>query len=572
MAERAAEIRRTDPDRPLLVAKAALAAALAASGVFLFIGFTKLWFNLDEWDLVAHRGLHLGSTGIFYPHNEHWLTVPIIVWRTIFNLVGVRDYWLYALPLILAHLATVWLLWRFMVRHQVEIWTATLLAITFAFLGVGGANLIWAFQLAFVGSVAFGMLAIDAIETDRTWLAPLWLICSLMCSDLGIPMTLALVCVVVVHRRFRDAAIAVVPALAVFLIWFGAIGHQGVTSSDSALESGNLGGLIRYVWAGLTWSLSGFLDAPHVFGILMVILLAGAAVIYRNAPAALGASAVLFYGFVGSGRVQDGVQQATSSRYSYVAVALLLPLIGWSLTQLVRRSHLRPAVLTALALLVGVNVLMLHREQQAAVTADLQTVGDPQFYSDYSNQEPQIQAAAFLLHQGKKYPGQFPTNSLCAIVPNPQQCLPQDTIDVSTLAALVYRHQFPIPTHVAPGLLQGENSVLNVSLLPAMGSQERQSPLAPSHCTTVGPYEPLKVTSFKPDVLNIFVPRKERSVVAMVTFPALDGTGRTSTLLPLALGESVLKLPFGHYTSAVIASRHSIFQACQPGGAATITS
>ena len=96
-----------------------------------------------------------------------------------------------ALPLILAHLATVYLLWRFMLRHQVEVWTATLLAIAFAVVGVGSQNLTYAFQLTFVGSVAFGMLAIDAIETDRTWLAPLWCVCSLMCSDLGIPMIVA---------------------------------------------------------------------------------------------------------------------------------------------------------------------------------------------------------------------------------------------------------------------------------------------------------------------------------------------------------------------------------------------
>lgn len=261
------------PDRSSAIANGALAVALIGTALFLLLGFTKVWFNLDEWDFLAHRGLRLANAGVFYPHNAHWTTIPIIVWRAIFNVVGVRDYWVYALPLVLAHLGTVYLLWRFMLRHQVEVWTATLLAIAFSVVGVGSQDVTFAFQLTFVGSVAFGLLAIDAIETDRVWLAPLWGVCSLMCSDIGIPMLVACGFVALVQRKWREAVIAVVPPSFIFLVWYAAIGRQGVTS-DSALATGNIGDLPSYMWTGLTSSLSGFLDAPHFIGILMVLLLA----------------------------------------------------------------------------------------------------------------------------------------------------------------------------------------------------------------------------------------------------------------------------------------------------------
>ena len=54
-----------------------------------------------------------------------------------FDLVGVRHYWLYTIPMILAHVAIVHLLWRLMLRHGVNPWTATLLVATFAVLAVG---------------------------------------------------------------------------------------------------------------------------------------------------------------------------------------------------------------------------------------------------------------------------------------------------------------------------------------------------------------------------------------------------------------------------------------------------
>ena len=259
------------------------------------------------------------------------------------------------------------------------------------------------------------------------------------------------------------------------------------------METLDIGGLPSYVWTGLTSSFSGFLDAPHFVGVLMVVLLAAMAVVYRNAPAALAAAVLPFYAFVGLGRLQLGTSQATAQRYSYVAVAMVLPLIGWLLTRLVRIVYLRPLVMAALGLLVVLNLIVLHRQQEVR-----------QSLLAFTNEQTQMDAAALLLHQGKTYPGQFPANSLCATIVN-AQCVAQDVPDTSTLAAWVRKKQFPVPTHVAPGVLQAEESVLNVSVSSVPRYRQGGTALAPSQCATIRLYEPLTVKSSSPVSLFIHV-------------------------------------------------------------------
>ena len=531
--------RSSETERPSALASGLLVLALVGSAVYLLIASTRLWFWLDEWDFLANRGIRLGNQGLFFPHNEHWSTIPIIVWRTIFNVVGVRDYWLYALPLIVAHLVLVYLLWRFMLRHQIEVWTATFLAVAFAFVGVGGEDLDRAFQLTFVASVAFGMLAIDAIETDRVWLAPLWCICSLMCSDLGVPMVIACGLVALVQRRWRDAAIAVVPAAVVFVVWYLAIGYQG-TTSDPSFGTLRIGQLWSYVWTGLTTCFSGFLDAPHFVGILAVVVLGAGAVVYRNAPAALAASVLPLYGFIALGRVQLGASEASASRYSYAAVALALPLIGWLLTQLVRSVFLRPLVMVALALLVAMNMVVLHRQMQ-----DNQQMKE-------AAQEMQMDTAAFLLNQGKTYPAQFAAYSDCARLPN-AMCVDQDVPTLSTLVDWVHKKQFPVPTDVTPGMLEAEEAVLNVSVSSTARYPRGTASLTPGPCATPTIFTPLTITSSRPVSLFVSVAPPLDNAVATVTFPAHDGLASTSTLVSLPKG-TWLNVPLGRYPTALVSS------------------
>jgi len=57
----------------------------------------RLWFFGDDWEFMLHRGLtgH-PDYGLFYPHNEHWSTLPILVFRSLYAVFGARRYMPYA--------------------------------------------------------------------------------------------------------------------------------------------------------------------------------------------------------------------------------------------------------------------------------------------------------------------------------------------------------------------------------------------------------------------------------------------------------------------------------------------
>ena len=200
----------------------------------------NLWFFGDEWDFLTRRGLHGAYFSIWTPHNEHWSVLPILLWRGIYSLEHLSSYWPYLIPLLLAHAVVVHLIWRRCLREGADVWVATVLALLFALLGTGAENLTWAFQIGFVSSLLFGLLAMEAAEAPRRDRAPrltsLWgrditaaalALAALMCSTVGLATTLALGVVLLSrHGWWRTARTLAVP-LGAFAIWFGLAGRVG---------------------------------------------------------------------------------------------------------------------------------------------------------------------------------------------------------------------------------------------------------------------------------------------------------------------------------------------------------
>jgi hypothetical protein len=69
------------------------------------------------------------------PHNEHWSTLPILVYRMLWRFFGLRTYVPYKLITILLHLTTAVLLRVVMRRAGVNPWIATAAASLFALFG-----------------------------------------------------------------------------------------------------------------------------------------------------------------------------------------------------------------------------------------------------------------------------------------------------------------------------------------------------------------------------------------------------------------------------------------------------
>lgn len=526
---------------------------LAAAGVFLLYEFTRQWFVGEEWDYLAYRGVRWGQQGspysfpfrqegLFYPHNEHWQTIPILIWRGLFNLVGVRYYWLYALPLIVAHLGIVHLLWRLMLRHKVEPWTATLLVAAFAVVGVGSENLVWAFQLGFVGSLAFGLLAVEAIEHDRIWLPPIWGTCALMCSGIGLPMVAGGGLVALARRRPRIAVSAVLPPVVIYLIWYVTVGHTATNNGGlSHLASLNFGVLVSYLWTGLTVSMGGFVDGSQHLGAVLVAVLAGAALVRRNVPAALAVTTVVLYVTIGLARSATyGAAQAATSHYSYITVALVLPLIGQLITILMRNRDFRPIVVSGLVLLIAVNAQVLYTRTTP-------------FRSYAKFQERQVETAAYLIHKGERFPGQVTYSDYYGGSEGP---------GLAALTALVERGQVPVPTKVAPNILRAERAILGVYASPRRGYAGNLTfslPGAPT-CVRTSPRRSVVVSLNGSGSLRLRHPG-DAYAVSFVHVPGAPSI--SSVVVTSKPGDRWLNVAAGAYSTAVITAYPAAVRLCE---------
>ncbi len=307
-----------------------------------------IWFGIDDFDFLADRGLHRSTYSIFYPHNQHWTTIPILIWRALFTLVKMHTAFPYLLVLLVAHVALAHVLWRAMRRMHVEPMLATALVVVFEFLGAGDENIVVPFQICFTGAVLLGWLFVllhnraTPASGWRWFAAPVVGILSLMMSGVSVTMVVVGGLVALLRRGPRAAGVAVAPPAVVYLTWFLAVGHQAFVSSQS------IGATVRsipaYVYSGITSALSQTIDKHLGTGLgLAAFLLLALWLVLRHdlarteaAPAfGAAAGAVIFFAITAAGRSQLGTLQASAPRYVYVCLALLLPAFGLLLSSLV---------------------------------------------------------------------------------------------------------------------------------------------------------------------------------------------------------------------------------------------
>jgi hypothetical protein len=371
-------VRAAEPRRRILrPAPAVHLLSLAVAAVALMYLERNQWFFYDEWDFLARRGLHLGEFGILWGHGEHWSTIPILAYRALAHTVGLRSYAPYMAMLVLLHIVLAHLLWRCMLRGGADPWIATALVGVFLVLGAGANNLDWAFQIGFVGALSMGMLALLLADRDaplgrRDAVVVLLMIAALMFSGIGVTMA-AVVGVAAWLRRGWPTAVAltVIPA-AVYLTWLATAARTVSMFPPSRSE---LLTVPDYVWAGLTHSteaVTGLAGAGAVLVLALVVLLVRDHRLVGSRAAAAHAAAVgaaVFYLITGVGRIHLGIDGAASTRYVYIACALLLPAAGLVLSRSIGRSAIGLGVLLAFvagALVHNVDLLVADARSWSA--------------------------------------------------------------------------------------------------------------------------------------------------------------------------------------------------------------
>jgi hypothetical protein len=130
------------------------ASAIAAVATILVLG-RSLTFQGDEWAFIDSRSLADPATW-FVPHTAHWVTVPVIVYRSLVETVGLSSYLPYLLVLAVVHVVVAAAVFA-LVRREIGDWPALAAGLVVMFLGRGFENLFWAFQMGFVGGIAAGL-------------------------------------------------------------------------------------------------------------------------------------------------------------------------------------------------------------------------------------------------------------------------------------------------------------------------------------------------------------------------------------------------------------------------------
>jgi hypothetical protein len=345
-------------------------ATLAGSAVVLLQIHTRLWFFFDEWDFITH---YLGDDpqrGLLQPHNEHWSTIPVLVYRVLGDTVGLRSYLSYAAVLIALHLALVHALWWVARRSGAGPAITTAACFIMALLGAGSQNILWAFQIGFIGSVLCAW--VHALLVDhpgrfggRDILGWVTGIAGLACSGLGVVLLLVPAVTAFFRRGLRAGLLTITVPAAAFLAWYS---QYGVAPAEQYDKAPNLQLLPAYMIKGMNTAadtISGFSGTGLALAIVTAAaLFAGLVPRAGQAPLVYGGllTIVPFYAFVGLGRTVLGVEQAGRTRYVYVATALALPVIAVVLTRLCRgRPRWVPVALAvAGALVFGHNVALLY--------------------------------------------------------------------------------------------------------------------------------------------------------------------------------------------------------------------
>jgi hypothetical protein len=357
---------------------------VAALAFWMWLG-RGLWFFQDEWDFLVRRGLGFAPAShrsIWFPHNEHWSTLPILLWRAIYGLFHLGSYWPYLVPLLLVQMVVMHLVWRWCLRAGVDPWVATAASALAGFLGAGASDFLSAFQVTFVASVMFGLIAIDLVERpDQRADAPasVALLASLMCSTVGDAMVVASAVVLFARRPPRRALGVLALPVASYAIWFAALGRPSISAPQDHFSLTTLTTLPGYIWFSLSTGLGvtfNYTDA----GAALVIGLAAWVIwhmraLWQDNPSALGlcAAAVAFWALAGLGRdTTAGASTAIVSRYVYVGVVVLIPVMAKLLSSV---SGYPAARLAVVVLLVATAVGDAGQAQSAAASTVAQESG-----------------------------------------------------------------------------------------------------------------------------------------------------------------------------------------------------
>jgi hypothetical protein len=334
------------------------------------------WFFFDDFAFIDPN-----APGIWEPHVGHWSTTPALVFRLLTAIFGVDSYLPFALVITALHLGAVHLVWRIARRSGVNGWIATAAAAAFTFFGSGAENILWAFQIGYVGALVCGLAAFllawdDSGSRARFAATVAVSVFSLTWSGTAIPLVVATAAMVWWRQGWRRALIAAVVPAAVYLVWY-AVAAAGIPRP--AVDLGELGpAAVQFIGVLLILGVAAIFPSI-VVGCLVVLcfviwlvptLRRREARVAAAAPLLLLGAAALFIVIAAVSRAEMSVGSGRSGRYMYLVVLLCVPILSYAVGRAAARFRSGVPVAVTVLLALGwfqLGLLITEAERQSAI-------------------------------------------------------------------------------------------------------------------------------------------------------------------------------------------------------------
>lgn len=404
---------------------------LGAFAVIMRLQATQ-WFFFDEWYFIVEPG-----PGPLTPHVGHWSTAPEWIFDRLVSSFGINSYLPYAALVTVIHLICVHLVWRLTLKAGVTPVIASLGAALLAVLGAGSENILWAFQIGFLGALALGLGAAVLVTTARPTYLRMGLalglsMFSLMWSGTALAMVATTTIILWRKRNWKHALGFATVVGAVYLSWYitFALHKPGNPDTGGVAPHKMFVAMPQFIGVMISEGFGRIFPVRAVGAIVAVAIAIWLATRLRRwalpsgfTPAgALAAGGAVFVVMTAYTRATLSVESGQSSRYVYVVALLGMPLILIALERAATRSHLptiiAPLILVALTCTQGLQLkddarfqaareAQSHREVNAAAyLARLDDVDvDPAAHPD-PNWAPYLTMAALtrLVDEGRLTP------------------------------------------------------------------------------------------------------------------------------------------------------------------------
>jgi hypothetical protein len=342
----------------------------ASIGMLLVLVYLGRWltFWYDEWNFVLDRQ-DPSVEALLAPHVDHLAAVPVLVYELLMRVFGLGSYWPWLGVLWLCHFGSAALLFR-ITSNAANPWLGALAAVSLLTLGPAFEDLLHAFQLSFLLSTVFGLLAIDRLQSATgpgrrdAAIALVALALATASSSVGVIFVGLVLAWALLSRRAALLGVAA-PVAVAYAAWYLAWRHAlagpiaGVSNPTAPVQS---------FLFGLGAGVSGLVGLPpYLYApVGLVIGIAVAVRLRLSRASSLGAAALLaliaMYGLQALFRSALGVESAARSAYLYPAAIFLWIAVADLIGQR-RIGRLRPftigVVVLAVTLVIASNLTQL---------------------------------------------------------------------------------------------------------------------------------------------------------------------------------------------------------------------